>query len=478
MFPKIEIHRKRFTLVKFKSQFYNWVDSTTIHDLHKVFGDNNNWQKIFWSLSLLISVSVCSYLISKSITEYLGFEVNSKIRIYSVSNLEFPSVTICNKNSFIYDVSNSMHIDQYQENSTFEENFYRRIQNDGEIKLKIGIHTNSTIKKHFGISLQDMILVCTFAERKCDLDDFEWIYNHYYGNCYRFNGKSRFLKRNTSLRHVFKSGKGTGLYLELYSGLLNKNITIAPNYRSDYGFHLLIYNSSINPTFSNEGFDIKMNSLTNIAIKQKFMYQQPVPYSQCEEVDFLKQQDFYKLISKTGSDYSRKICLPYCLQEFFLKLCDCNIVNFPRLNESIPYCQGKNLGCAYGHYYGFIKNHSAECNKKCPLECQTVSYELSTSFANYPSKEHAKLIKKHLVYNGIADNKTSISKINDNVASVDIYYEEMLYTEMTEVPSQTITGLLSSIGGTLGLLLGMSLLSIIELFELVITLLLNFCSKK
>ena len=65
------------------------------------------------------------------------------------------------------------------------------------------------------------------------------------------------------------------------------------------------------------------------------------------------------------------------------------------------------------------------------------------------------------------------------MAYINIYYDLLEYTEIVEVEKTSLIDLFSSIGGTLGLFLGMSFLSIIEIFELIVAgLIFAFKSKK
>ena len=55
-----------------------------------------------------------------------------------------------------------------------------------------------------------------------------------------------------------------------------------------------------------------------------------------------------------------------------------------------------------------------------------------------------------------------------NLVKFNVYYDTLSYTVLTESINMDIVALLSSIGGSLGLLLGLSLLSFIEVLEVVV----------
>ena len=75
-------------------------------------------------------------------------------------------------------------------------------------------------------------------------------------------------------------------------------------------------------------------------------------------------------------------------------------------------------------------------------------------------------------------NQTDFTEnLASNVAKVSIYYDELSYTEVTEVPRMTWDELLGKLGGHLHLFLGMSALGFVELFELMINLIILIKSE-
>ena len=67
---------------------------------------------------------------------------------------------------------------------------------------------NDTIKRSFGAELEDMLVECTFNLIRCNLSDFEWFYDTYYGSCFRFN--------SNKTKQLSKKGKHDGLDMKLY----------------------------------------------------------------------------------------------------------------------------------------------------------------------------------------------------------------------------------------------------------------------
>ena len=84
-----------------------------------------------------------------------------------------------------------------------------------------------------------------------------------------------------------------------------------------------------------------------------------------------------------------------------------------------------------------------ECSKYCPLECDFEQYEAFLSF--------------HMSEN-MSKNETLKFKI---------YFKDLTYILISQEPKIELFDLISGIGGLLGLFLGVSFLSFIEIFEII-----------
>ena len=60
------------------------------------------------------------------------------------------------------------------------------------------------------------------------------------------------------------------------------------------------------------------------------------------------------------------------------------------------------------------------------------------------------------------------SIIRTKIFKIYIFYEDLKYTLITQKPKIELFGLISNIGGTLGLFIGFSFISVLELFELLV----------
>src|SRR5690606_35639629 len=70
--------------------------------------------------------------------------------------------------------------------------------------------------KSLGMSLEDMLISCTYANTACTVNDFEWYYEFFYGNCYRFNSGRNSSGDQVPDKEVSRAGWIDGLKLELF----------------------------------------------------------------------------------------------------------------------------------------------------------------------------------------------------------------------------------------------------------------------
>ena len=86
--------------------------------------------------------------------------------------------------------------------------------------------------------------------------------------------------------------------------------------------------------------------------------------------------------------------------------------------------------------------------------------------------------KDYLIQKYDPNSTLSEQDIQDSFMYANIYFENLVYTMIEESASQTIVSLISNIGGTLGLFMGISLLSLIELLEIITEVFLIYLSSE
>ena len=71
------------------------LTNEAIQDFFKVFFASHLSIRIFWTISIVIAVGLCSYLVIQSILTYLSYGVNTTTRNIVENPTDFPRITIC-----------------------------------------------------------------------------------------------------------------------------------------------------------------------------------------------------------------------------------------------------------------------------------------------------------------------------------------------------------------------------------------------
>lgn len=115
--------------------------------------------------------------------------------------------------------------------------------------------------------------------------------------------------------------------------------------------------------------------------------------------------------------------------------------------------ESQQVACVENSTSKFYNSDAAtKCTRQCPIECKIVRYSHGISLAKYPSEW--------------LSNQTDLNpKQTTERLLINIYFGEMFYSLVEETPAMTVDQLLALVGGSLGLFLGASLLTLLEVVE-------------
>ena len=124
-------------------------------------------------------------------------------------------------------------------------------------------------------------------------------------------------------------------------------------------------------------------------------------------------------------------------------------------NKQYPLCNlvREMIVCAKYNLTRYPTSRLYEkCTVDCPLECDSVSYSIETSNANYPSDDYAYRLKRYGARNQELqfNANTSVSTIKANSLYVRVFYSDLSYQSINQIPQITFDQLLGTIGGQLG----------------------------
>ena len=464
-----------------------WSLSLTTHGIPSIVRTKFLTIKIAWTICFLASFSYLTYALATSFINFFQYESITQVKFLRVSQLEFPTITFCNKNFLNLKSS---------EFSTIRQSF-DAVKNEVLKSLKTKVDLNSNLiyaeqyvkaltylnlnesqRKEMSYSIDDMLINCQFNFISCSKIDFEYFYTNSYGNCYKFNSGLDWNNNKIDIKSSTNPGRQNALNFILYTGKPNDEYLFQ---KSD-GIILFIHNSTTIPLTQLEGISLSPGYETDIVINQVEFNRLSKPYSDCI-IDTSSPNSFdsnlYKSTFNSIKVYRQKFCLQLCYQEYLIEKCNCSDINVPTLSGvDQPCLDEESLNCALARYNEFYTgtNLNQKCIDECPQECNSVNFNLATLQADYPSKFYSELIIA--ANNNSSRNLTTYEDVKTSTLSVNIYYDDLIKTLINEVEPQTIDGLIANFGGIIGLCIGSSLLSIVELIELFLELIFYFSLKK
>jgi len=276
---------------------------------------------------------------------------------------------------------------------------------------------------------KNIFLIVSFFDLKKYTDIID--YKHSVINdtkCFNFNQKN--LSSEGKLFQMKKNGWKGGLTLVFY---------LHPN-ESEAFLNVFIYQNDVLPGSYEIRSTPRKKEATNIVVEKTIQKSLGNPFSDCVSVNEIGfyDSDFVREILKLGYSYTQKHCFELCYKKYCL------------------YCTEES-----------DFDYQKICSKRCPLECEIVTFTITNSIEN--TYEFKKSIKeyKNLTMERFNHADITDEELFDNLIIINVYFEEIKETEITQIPKTTAVDLASSIGGSLGLFLGMSFLSFIQLFEII-----------
>lgn len=176
--------------------------------------------------------------------------------------------------------------------------------------------------------------------------------------------------------------------------------------------------------------------------------------------------------------YSPYICMAECENEIYLEKFKCKIwihsqSRFDNLSEICNYQdtydgQSKLLDIASTYRHQQIHQQAAShCSKQCPYECDRTTYEISI-VSQIPLESSS--FSRHLLHETKAQQNMTITIMH--ILHAGVTDGGVMIFE--EVKTYTFISLVDSIGGTLGLFVGGTLMTMVQLLVFFV----RYCMKK
>ena len=429
-----------------------------------------------WLLLFVFSASCCLYVTIRSISDYLAFKVSTTVRVHTAATQAFlfPRVTICNLNSLNSEYAVTMYrLAGVANVSLLTTNTYDVMQAlESYQKRTTGAYFTADEKRRL-FDLDAMLISCSYQQKPCHIDDFEYFFDSYNLNCIRFNSPA---SNGKELRRVNGNGGGGELSVELYVGLRDELASA----RIKRGVHVWLDNPLSKPLKLSTSWITVTPGLASVVrsrrVRYKLFNKWPFAYSDCTvDADSrllapLSDSSLFDQMRAANFTYSHENCLAVCYQRNLVNECNCVDYWVNWLVAGYDYCsEGAKIACSYAFYTkrflsgDFMATH---CQRQCPNECVRERYVNSLSYASYPSDKHLERDLKNnpMLVSKLANQTDFRERLASNVVKLSVVFETE-WSEAVEDPRLDWDGLMAQIGGHVHLFLGMSLMSFVELLE-------------
>jgi hypothetical protein len=92
-----------------------------------------------------------------------------------------------------------------------------------------------------------------------------------------------------------------------------------------------------------------------------------------------------------------------------------------------------------------------DCKNECPLECSSISYELLATVSEYPTRSYFQYLQKNEQFQKLfqitGSEKLTYERAKERIVSLNIYINELAFTEISELKKMTLVDLLANLGG-------------------------------
>lgn len=411
-------------LKEIKIKTIDILQTSSAHGIQNIIRSKNTIIIWMWSFFLVISTCTGSYFVIKSTLDYLKYHTVTTISIINEQKTQFPTVTFCG-----YPNINAS-LNETVKKIRFENIYYTDISNKSK-----------------------------YFEEFTDLFGIK---------CFSFNSGKNVYNKTFDLLNASIGGLINSLRLDLY-------LDVPDGF--DYAeLQIYIHNQS-SPTYDiyNNGFWVKTGSWNYYEIEKVYHEQLSEPYNDClkDVSEFKMNKTIINQLLQSNRKYLQTECFLFCSRLYAIEESNCgcqsSLLEFEK--ECVRKLSDKDLmndskKCVANYLKGFQNEMLNEkCRKYCPLECDSLSYSITQYLGLINDKGKISKVRKEGSYGLEFDN---YEELNKHFVGILVYFKDLKYTLIRQEPKTQMFDFISNIGGILGLFLGISFLSFIEIFEILI----------
>ncbi|CAH1240963.1 ASIC1 [Branchiostoma lanceolatum] len=447
----------------------DFAADSTLHGLPHIFpGSPLSVRQIAWALAFVGSLSVLLYQCSDRVKFYFQYPHITKLDMVLAAQLDFPAITICNMNMFRWRqfTKNDLWYMGKPLNILDENNNLRcsEYATSGDIQaLKTKANFDSFKPSPFsmiefanrtGHQIESFLLDCKWKNFTCGPEYFTPVFTRY-GKCYTFNSGTP----NQPVLKTLKGGIGNGVefFLDVQQDDYMPAWGESDEVTFEVGFKIQLHTQEEPPFIHELGFGVGPGMQYYVSTQEQRITYLPAPWGQCKAENDLTF-DFAK--------YTTSACRIDCETKFVVSQCGCKMVHMP---GSFPICTPDvYVECADQALDFLVKSDNKKC--VCDTPCNTTRYNLFMSHVKFPSEQAVKYLARKY-----AKREDYFRK---NTLVLNVFFEALNYETIEQQKAYEVASLLGDIGGQMGLFIGASILTILELFDYLYEVLKDKCTER
>ncbi|KAG7282930.1 hypothetical protein CRUP_018430, partial [Coryphaenoides rupestris] len=210
------------------------------------------------------------------------------------------------------------------------------------------------------------------------------------------------------------------------------------------GIRVQIHSQDEPPYIHQLGFGVSPGFQTFVSCQEQRLTYLPQPWGNCRSTSEQMIPGYDK--------YSVSACRLHCETREVVRECNCRMVHMP---GTADICPPSKIKCVDKALALLQKSTGDSC--PCETPCNLTRYGKELSMVKIPSKGSARYLSRKY--------DKSEDYIRDNFLVLDIFFEALNYETIEQKKAYDVAGLLGDIGGQMGLFIGASILTILEILD-------------
>eukprot|EP00794_Sanderia_malayensis_P005171 gene5171-5823_t len=409
-----------------KQIFTRFTKESTLHGFRFIFTKTFYIRRFIWFVITVVMAAMFLKELKDSITLYFQNPFSTTSTIEYENYLTFPAISFCNLNDLRFSKINGTPLGEV----------YLRDDRDYEFKKNESFDINgatlASMMRKASHRIEDMFMNCiwefsnTAANRPtpCNYTNMT-AYHHTNGQlCYTFNsglqGHRVLTLNETGLFHGFE------IQLDLETHEYMRDI-------QEGGVRVFIHDQAETP-FSSSGFAVPPGFKTFVSLGVQKIKNLPPPFTtECGSRPL-----------KHFKAYKKSKCHLEELTNFVERKCKCR-------GTFMPESFDQRAGGA------------------CPEDCYSTHFSAQLSYARYVSRPPIGTSRIQIPERFQKMNLTHSqleTQIRDNIVYLIFFFPELRVENVTQTPTYDFYKLVGDVGGQLGLMLGASVLTLVEFIDL------------